>query len=84
MGGEAAQLAQSHRGPQGRSSPTEDVRPSEEVWDSGNEALGTTGGLGLRQSLETRGGESSLSLDLDSRQDRAEASTGGGRGEAFS
>ena len=29
--GEAAQLAQSHRGPQGRSSPTEDATPSEEI-----------------------------------------------------
>lgn len=59
MGGEAVQLAQSHRGSHGCSSPTEDMRSSEEVvWDCGNEALGTSGGLGLRQSLEAKGGES--------------------------
>lgn len=81
---EAAQLAQSHRGPQGCSSTTEDGGPSEKVWDCGNEALGTSGGLGLRQSLERMGGDSSFSLDLQSHQDTVEASTGGGMEEALS
>lgn len=56
------------------------MRPSEEVCDSGNEALGTSGGLGLRQSLETWGGESSFCLDRDG----VGASAGGGMEEAFS
>lgn len=73
---EAPHLAQSHRGPQGCSSITEDGRPSEEVWDRGNGALGTSEGLWLRQSFEARGGESSFCLDLGSQLDAVEASVG--------
>lgn len=76
MGVEAPHLAQSHRGAQECSSITEDGRPSVEVWDRGNEALGTSGGLWLRQSLETRGGESSFCSDLGSQFGGVEASAG--------
>lgn len=75
---EAAQLARSFRGPQGCTSTTEDARPSEEVWENG--ALGASGTLGLRQSLEIRGGESSFCLDLE---DSVEASAGGVMEEGF-
>lgn len=64
---EAAQLAQSHRGPQVCSTSTEEDRPSEEVWDFGNEALGSSEGLEFGKSLESRGGESSFFLELESR-----------------
>lgn len=63
----AVQLAQSHRGPQACSTSTEEDRPSEEAWDLGNEALGSSEGLEFGKSLDSRGGESSFFLELESR-----------------
>ena len=75
---EAAQLARSFRGLQGCISTTAGGRPSEEVWENG--AFRASGTMGLRQSLEIRGGEFSFCLDLE---DSVEASAGGVMEEGF-
>lgn len=76
---ESMHLALSQRGPHGYIGTDEDLRPSEEVWENWNEALGTSEALELRQSLETETGKS-FCLDLE---DSVDASVEGVMEEGF-